>query len=170
MDPITTQLSDNADILTIAALVLGGLAFLIAVFVMARQRAVLRPFAQIKGTARSPEEILPAVLRLVEEYQENLNAIASALNKQIEDGRASIQKVSIVRYDAFEDIGGQQSYSLCLLDGTGNGLLLTYLTGRNSTRSYAVPVSGGQAARKLSEEETRALELAMSGQTAEAAV
>ena len=78
------------------------------------------------------------------------------------ESRSSIKQSALVRYDAFDDIGGQQSFSLCLLDGHKNGYILTYLTGRNSTRSYAVRVEKGRASRQLSDEESQAFVEAIS--------
>ena len=87
--------------------------------------------------------------------------------RSIAESRACVRYVGLVRFDAFGDIGGQQSYSVCLLDAEKNGVLLTYLTGRNSTRSYAVPIAGGGTSRELSDEEKRALREALSDKTPE---
>ncbi len=73
----------------------------------------------------------------------------------------SYNSIGLIKYNAFEDIGGMQSYSLCLLTREKNGVILTNLVGRNSTRGYALEVSDGDPSRKLSEEEQRALEKAL---------
>jgi hypothetical protein len=75
-------------------------------------------------------------------------------------GRA-FSSIGLVKYNAFEDIGGMQSYSLCLLTREKNGVILTNLVGRNSTRGYALEVTEGNPSRKLSDEEQRALETAL---------
>jgi len=67
----------------------------------------------------------------------------------------------IVKYNAFEDIGGNQSYSLCIMTGEKNGFILTNLVGRNATRGYAIEVREGKPSRDLSSEEREAFEYAL---------
>jgi hypothetical protein len=67
----------------------------------------------------------------------------------------------MVKYNAFEDIGGNQSYSICILTREKNGFMLTNLVGRNSTRGYAIEVRAGVAERELGSEETEALAYAL---------
>ena len=67
------------------------------------------------------------------------------------------QRASMVRYDAFEDVGGEQSFSLALLDAQGDGLVLTSVYSRTEVRVYAKSVQKGLASHALSHEEERAL-------------
>ena len=85
------------------------------------------------------------------------------------DVASSLRRVALVRYDAFGDHGGRLSFSLALLDDTGDGVALTSIAGRNETRVYAKGVSSGEGDRELSPEETQAVRAAMrqrSGATA----
>jgi hypothetical protein len=66
-----------------------------------------------------------------------------------------------VKYNAFEDIGGMQSYSLCILTSERNGFILTNLVGRNSTRGYALDITDGAPSRDLSDEERQAFDDAL---------
>lgn len=68
-----------------------------------------------------------------------------------------MQKLGLVRFNPFNETGGDQSFCLCLLDGEGNGFLLTTLHTRDRTRVYTKPVSGGRSKYELSQEESRAL-------------
>lgn len=68
--------------------------------------------------------------------------------------------VGLVRYDAFDDVGGAQSFALAVFDEQGNGALLTSLVGRADCRVYCTPLNGGRTERQLSEEERRAIEVA----------
>ena len=70
---------------------------------------------------------------------------------------ASVQQVGIVRYNPFADTGGQQSFALALLDGRGNGFVVSSLHSRQATRLYLKQVAGGRSEVALSEEETEAL-------------
>lgn len=77
-------------------------------------------------------------------------------------GSGALSRVAVVRYDAFEDLGGRMSFSAAILDETGRGLVLTAIHGRTETRSYVkqVPAADG-AQRQLSPEETQAVRDAM---------
>ena len=66
----------------------------------------------------------------------------------------AFQRVGLVRYNPFEDTGGNQSFALALLDAEGNGWVLSSLHARAGTRVYAKAIAGGRADAALSEEET----------------
>jgi len=70
--------------------------------------------------------------------------------------------VGLVHYDAFEDVGGQQSFSLAMLDALQNGIILTSVYSRSDVRVYAKAVRQGQPSHPLSEEEQQALRNALS--------
>lgn len=81
-------------------------------------------------------------------------------------GRRSIQRVGLVRFNPFEDTGGNQSFALALTDATGSGFVVSSLHSRTGTRVYAKSVTGGRSDGALSEEETAALRLALASPTA----
>lgn len=69
----------------------------------------------------------------------------------------SLQKISMVRFNPFGDVGGDQSFSLAMLDGHDSGLILTSIHGRGGTRVYAKPIDLGKSKYSLSAEEKKAL-------------
>lgn len=75
----------------------------------------------------------------------------------------SVQGVGLVRFRAFEDTGGDQSFSLALADGEGNGVVISALYGLGKTRVYAKPVHGWLSSKPLGEEEQQALTEAKRG-------
>ena len=75
-------------------------------------------------------------------------------------GRRAFQRIGLVRYNPFDDTGGNQSFALVLLDAEDDGLVLSSLHSRTGTRVYAKAIAGGQPEAALSEEETEALGLA----------
>lgn len=77
--------------------------------------------------------------------------------------RGHVQRVGLVRYDAFEDMGGHLSFSAALLTGEGDGLVITSINGRADTRCYAKTVKGGQSSHNLSTEEELAIHQALTG-------
>jgi hypothetical protein len=69
----------------------------------------------------------------------------------------SVQGVGLVRFRAFQDTGGDQSFALALMDGEGNGVVISALYGRGATRIYAKPVQGWLSPKALGEEEEQAV-------------
>jgi hypothetical protein len=81
----------------------------------------------------------------------------------VEMMRGTVQRFGLVRYDAFEDMGGHLSFSAALLTGDGDGLVITSINGRADTRCYAKIVKGGQSSHNLSGEEELAIRQALTG-------
>ncbi|MBP2634792.1 MAG: hypothetical protein H6Q72_699 [Firmicutes bacterium] len=73
----------------------------------------------------------------------------------------AIQRVGIVRFNAFEDTGSDLSFALALLDRKKNGVVLASIYGRNESRIYAKPIVDGQSTYHLSNEEKMALAKAL---------
>ena len=71
--------------------------------------------------------------------------------------RRAFQRVGLVRYNPFEETGGNQSFALALLDANGDGWVLSSLHARSGTRVYAKAIKGGRAEAGLSAEETEAI-------------
>lgn len=73
----------------------------------------------------------------------------------------SVQCVGLIRYNPFQDTGGDQSFAIALLDKQGDGLVMSSLHTRAATRFYAKPVKGGASHLSLSDEEMQALQQAL---------
>lgn len=81
-----------------------------------------------------------------------------AHTKQIDETLSHVvQGVGLVRFRAFQDTGGDQSFALAMADGEGNGVVVSALYGRGKTRVYAKPVQGWLSPKPLGEEEQQAL-------------
>jgi len=74
--------------------------------------------------------------------------------------RKSVQQVGIVRFNPFNDSGGDQSFVIALLDENGNGVVFSSLYSREHVRVYAKPIEEGKSRYPLSEEEKQAIEKA----------
>lgn len=72
-----------------------------------------------------------------------------------------VQKASMVRYKAFDDVGSDLSFSIALLDGNSDGIMLTSIYGRNESTIYAKPIDKGISRYELSQEESKVLEQAV---------
>ncbi len=82
-----------------------------------------------------------------------------ALRAEVSD---ALRHLAVVRYDAFGDMGGHLSWSMALLDDSGNGVVLTSIHGRSDARTYAKNVSDWSCDQQLSPEEDEAIKFARS--------
>ncbi|MFL6157852.1 MAG: DUF4446 family protein [Marmoricola sp.] len=73
------------------------------------------------------------------------------------EAETALKHLAVVRYDAFEDTGGQLSWSLAILDDHGDGTVLTSIHGRTEARTYAKSISSWRCDQPLSPEETDAV-------------
>ena len=150
-----------AGVIAVGAALFGVTAFFFSLGTRSVLRTITRPLKAFGHSSTEPERTIPAIAKEVESNGFRIDGLTRSYEDLRDRMRYFFQFRGLVRYDAFEDIGGQQSYSLCILDGNKNGVVLTYLTGRNSTRSYTVNVKGGVPSRKLSDEEARAMDEAL---------
>lgn len=71
-----------------------------------------------------------------------------------------VQKIGVVRYNAFDNVGSDLSFSIALMDNNDDGVVLSSLYSRESSSTYAKPVAGGKSKHALSAEEIKAIDLA----------
>lgn len=104
------------------------------------------------------EEVINAVYESKQKFWE----LEKKLLQLDKDGLKHIQRVELLRYNPYEDTGGNISFSLALLDEKGNGYVLTSLHARSGTRIFAKSVVDGKGDKyKLSKEEEEVLEKAL---------
>jgi len=92
---------------------------------------------------------------------EELAGRVQALEEKFKTMQHAITKIGIVRFNPFKEIGGDQSFSIALLDEQRNGVLITSYYGRELNRIYAKPIRGGVSEHELSAEEKEAVNQAM---------
>ncbi len=134
----------------------------------------------IRQRNKTTRELLKYYSRLMDSYGEgNLESIIQQLTRRQEDtvarlgfleGRIAdceaklpehIDRVALIRYKGFPDVGGDLSFSLALLNQKGSGLVLTGIHGRSETRVYAKGIEAFKSLHPLSEEEQQAISAAM---------
>jgi hypothetical protein len=112
---------------------------------------------------RSLDGILDAHIDKVFAVARELDELAARSAVLEADTRRAIQRVGLVRYNPFEDTGGNQSFALALIDAAGDGFVLSSLHARTGTRVYAKALAGGRSDAALSAEEAEAVRLALAG-------
>ena len=80
-----------------------------------------------------------------------------------QDVQSHMQKVGVVRYNAFDDTGGDQSFAVAMLDAHGNGAIFNGLYHRKDCRVYAKPVRDWRSTYSMSDEEIEAIRKAREG-------
>ncbi|MEV0582717.1 DUF4446 family protein [Nonomuraea sp. NPDC050310] len=75
----------------------------------------------------------------------------------------AIRDVAVYRYDALAEMTGRLSFSVAMINGLGDGIVLTSINGRSETRTYIRPVVGGKGAQPLAPEEEEAVRAARLG-------
>jgi len=112
--------------------------------------------------ARSLEAILEAHLTRVHEVVRDLDGVEARTAVLERDLKLAFSRVGLVRFNPFEDTGGNQSFALALLDVHGDGFVVSSLHARTMTRVYAKAIAGGKSETALSDEEAQALRIATS--------
>ena len=129
-----------------------------------RVRKLRRAYANLIGGDVAAGDLFEVLARQADAVAA-LRADTDALDARMLAARTelgdAIRHVAVVRYDAFQEMGGRLSFSAALLDDSGDGLVLTSINGRSETRSYAKGVKGGASETPLSPEEQQAIGFAM---------
>jgi hypothetical protein len=143
-----------AGLLALVAVVLS----IIALIVAARRRTTPADESAAR-IAPDPvlDQLLASQMQRLDRIGDEVMAQAGRLRLLESDARHMVQRVGIVRFNPFEDTGGDQSFVVALLDADANGVLLTSLHARAGTRSYLRTVVGGRCDVTLSAEEVEAL-------------
>jgi hypothetical protein len=159
MDVLLKSLTQHASVVLLALLILWIIGTMIQIRTALRQRRFESKWRSLLSDTRgdSLETMLYDHLRErlhIEDRIERSNTRLDTLEKQI---KSAISRVGLVRYDAFPDVAGSQSFSLAVYDENGDGAILSSIVGRNSCRVYCKPLVSGRSERDLSQEEQRAL-------------
>jgi hypothetical protein len=110
---------------------------------------------------RSLETALSANLGRTEAISREVDNLMARSAVIEADLRTALQKVGFVRFNPFEETGGNQSFALALMDAEGNGFVISSLHARTGTRVYGKALVGGRAETALSSEETEAVRIAL---------
>lgn len=141
------------------AAVAAGLAVVAVVVLTGRLRRLERACDALTAGSGAPSFV--HAVRQSRRIGEGLRREVDALTAGLADVRAglaaSVRHVGVVRFDAFDDVAGQLSYAVALLDDAGDGVVLSAISGRNEMRSYAKAVRAGRSPHRLSPEELEAL-------------
>jgi hypothetical protein len=138
-------------------------ALVVAVLLAVRLRRVRAAQQVLLGGEKS--DLIDFAVSLqgrIDDLHRAVDEVAAGLGRVDRRVDGSVGKTAVVRYDAFEGLGGQQSASVALLDSARSGVVVSTIQGRDHARIYVKELDRGRAPIALSPEETEAVERAMS--------
>lgn len=152
--------------LSIAVVVLGLVVVALALWLAVLQRSESRLRSRLRrilsenGSA-GLDEVLDGQGKRIEQLASRVDGL-NALERELEAmSRLALQKVGVVRFNPFQDSGGDQSFAIALLDQGGTGVVVSSLNGRTETRIFAKQVTNGRSRHALSDEEQQAIRTAL---------
>ena len=157
------------ELVAYGALGLSALLLLLFVWQTARIARIERRYSTLigghaAGGAVTLGELVAGQGQRIEKTTKDLVGLANVANRLASSVQGSVQHVGLVRFNPFEETGGDQSFALALLDGRGDGIVISSLHSRTVTRFYAKPIKKGLCQLSLSKEESKAVEMALAGE------
>jgi len=144
-----------AGAVAVASLLLGVTAWRRLTRLRAAQTALLG------GEQRDLVDFAVSLQGRIDDLHNAVGEVAAGLSRVDRRMDGAVMNTSVVRYDAYEDTGGQQSASFAFLDSTRTGTVVTAIQGRDYARIYVKDLDRGKASVALSPEEQQAVERAM---------
>lgn len=165
---MAATITDTQGIIAIAAAAVAALALLGCIALAMSLRRVRAAQRVVLGDEGERDLVTHAtdIEAAFESLRDYVADIADRLDTRlvvIEDAlREAIAHRALVRYDAYNELSGQQSMSIALLDATRSGIVLSSIHHRDQARLYAKEVRGGRSELELSPEEAEAVRIALS--------
>jgi hypothetical protein len=112
------------------------------------------------GEGNKVEKILVEYLKIVDETSKKIKEQEIKINTLESNLKKCIQKVGLIRYNAYGDTGSDLSFTMALMDAEDNGVVVNGLYSRESSSIFAKPLVKGDTKYNLSAEEIQAIDIA----------
>jgi len=140
------------------------IAFIIIIFIIGKAYKQLNDryveFMSKLGEGDKVEKILSEYLRIVDENSKKIKLQEERINRLEANLKKCIQKVGLIRYNAYGDTGSDLSFTMALMDADDNGVVVNGLYSRDSSSIFAKPLAKGETKYNLSAEEIQAIDIA----------
>jgi hypothetical protein len=148
--------------IAIAAAVVAGLALAVALLLWMRVSRVRSTQAVLLGTGSADlVDFAVSLQGRIDDLHRAVDEVAAGLSRVDRRVDGAVTNTAVVRYDAYEGTGGQQSASVAFLDATRTGTVVTAIQGRDYARIYVKDLDRGRSSVALSPEEQEAVDRAM---------
>jgi hypothetical protein len=146
-------------LIAVAALLIAGAALAWAFWLQSCLKGVNAEYkALVAGTSGGDlEQILHDHMDQVRATSQRLEELEALAHQTDLASRRSLQWLGVLRFNPFDEVGGDQSFALALVDGYGNGVVVSSLHMRDVTRVYAKPLKKWEAEHHLTDEEKQAI-------------
>jgi HAMP domain-containing protein len=147
----------------VAACAVAAIAIVAAIWLSRRVSRLQSAQSVVLGSGH--KDLLEFAVSLqarIDDLHRAVDEVAAGLSRVDRRVDGSVTNTAVVRYDAYEGTGGQQSASMALLDSTRTGTVVTAIQGRDYARIYVKDLDRGRSSVALSPEEQEAVERAMS--------
>lgn len=161
MDNILNLLkTDTFLIIMLCGFILLFILCLINIIKLSKLRKNYKCFMNKIGNGNNIQEMIENYIKKIEEVQKENNDLKNYCKQLDSTLSTSIQKVGLVRYNAFKDTGSDLSFTLALLNEKNTGVVLNGIYSREMSNIYAKPVEQGTSTYTLSAEEKQAIKKA----------
>ncbi|MCK5044456.1 DUF4446 family protein [Candidatus Parcubacteria bacterium] len=115
----------------------------------------------LQGEEENLEKVLISQIEKVEKQKKDIEKIMGEMAELTKISQKSIQKIGTVRFNPFNEVGSDQSFSIALLDAKNSGFIITSHYGKEFSRIYGKPVRKGESKYLFSKEEKQAIQKAV---------
>ena len=159
-----TWIENNMAYLVIGLAVAVVILFILCIVLFVKFSGQKKKYDYFMGANRRPSANLEMKIQDYYETSKRIEEKYSKLLDMVTDmdktDKTKIQKVGLIRYNPFDEMGGNLCFALALLDGYDNGVVLNGIHSRTGSFTYAKPIEMGVSTYMLSEEEIKAVEMA----------
>ena len=159
MDSVINMINEYSIFIIIGLAIITLLLFIITMVLLASVKKLEKKYRKMMRGVNNKN--------LEQALNDNLDNIEKALNKSQEainecknisqELKGCVNKIAIMRYKAFEDVGSDLSFSIAILDSYNDGVIITGIYSRHDSTTYAKPIDKGISRYDLSEEELHVL-------------
>ena len=165
MQEILSLVQSNKTISILAAIIFLQLLWLLILQVNLRRLKKKTGDFNLGETGLKIEESLDRHAKLIKALDKDVQELYNISNQINNLSLRGLHKVALVRFNPFKELGGDQSFSMALLNGKNNGIVISSLHTREVTRVYSKAITGGKSDKyPLTEEEERVVKQAMSSE------
>lgn len=137
------------------------ITFIISIAAMNKVKKTYKILIRKIGKGNNIEDMLREYMSRVESVEEENNGIKVHCENLDREITKCLKKVGIVRYSAFKDMGSDLSFAIALLDEHNTGVVLNGIYSVENSNVYAKPIENGKSKYTISEEEQKAIDIAM---------
>lgn len=157
-------ISDYSDYIILGIAGLSLLLLILMIIILVKQRKLNKKYKKFMTGASGENLEGQVLLRFadIDKLKNDTKTLDSELSKVKENLQITYQKIGVVKYDAFKEMGGKLSFVLALLDKNNNGILMNSVhSSREGCYTYLKEIIKGESFLELSEDEKKALNLAL---------